>query len=111
MPLITVKTADGLVNGIFDAPEAANLMRFFVEEGVDGIDGDCSGCMSCGTCLIQLDPGQMGLLPPATAEERDALDALCGKSPDEGYRLSCQIDAPAGLADLTVTIREEDDVF
>lgn len=111
MALITVKTAEGDLSGAYEVPEAANLMRFFVEEGVDGIDGDCSGCMSCGTCLIRVDMDQIALLPPASEDEWAALDALCGKSPEDGYRLSCQIEAPSDDVSLTITIEEYNDVF
>ncbi|PTQ75294.1 2Fe-2S iron-sulfur cluster-binding protein [Celeribacter persicus] len=111
MVQITIQDNMGVTKEVLDAEDGTNLMRFFVENGVDGIDGDCSGCMSCATCLVLVAEEHRDLLPPASEEEAATIAALTEHTVAEGYRLSCQIDAPKGLASLTLTVTEDEDVF
>lgn len=111
MAFISITNENGDTVEEFEAAPGVNLMRLFVEGGVGGIGGDCSGCMACGTCVVRVSSSQEADLPPASEDERSALDALCGRSADEGYRLSCQIDIPGGLDRLTVIVPSDINAF
>ena len=83
MAFISVTNENGDAVDEFEAVPGVNLMRLFVESGVDGIGGDCSGCMACGTCVVRVSSSQATGLPPASEDERSALAPLCGRSADD----------------------------
>lgn len=67
-----------------------SLMQLAMIHGVDGILAECGGSMACGTCHVYLDPAQLHLFPPPTADEQAMLELVAAPRRRES-RLSCQL--------------------
>ena len=64
------------------------------------LEGTCEGAMACSTCHVLITGGDVGKLPPPSAEEEDMLDFAVGAS--RASRLACQISLTDNIATLTV---------
>jgi 2Fe-2S ferredoxin len=80
-----------------------SVMRAAVTNAVDGIVGECGGDMSCATCHVFVDAVWIDMLPEATEEERDMLEAA-SEEPTEFSRLCCQINCTESLDGLVVHV-------
>ena len=86
------------------AGDGQNLMQVALDNGVPGIDADCGGGCACGTCHVIVDPAWREKVAPADDNE----EAMLSMSPDpqEGSRLSCQIQMSDALDGLVVQLPE-----
>lgn len=82
----------------------ATLMELALINDVPGILGLCGGICSCATCHVHVAEEWIDRLPPASAEERDMLDALTHAT--RGSRLGCQVRLDDSLGGLVVTVAE-----
>lgn len=105
MPQITVVDQSGSEKAI-EAPEGRTLMEVIRDNGFDELLALCGGCCSCATCHVHIDPAFMDKLPKMSEDENDLLDSSDHRN--EFSRLSCQVPVTSALADLKVTIAQED---
>lgn len=102
MPKLTVQRPAGL-DAVLDVPDGDSVMEAATAAAVQGIDAICGGDMICSTCHVYVVDGPVDHLPPISAEEDDALDAV--KAPREANsRLSCQLPMSAELDGLVVRV-------
>jgi 2Fe-2S ferredoxin len=101
---IVYESPDGTRETV-DASDGATLMQTALAHGVDGILGECGGAAMCATCHVYVDPAQVHLLPPPTAEEQEMLACVAAERRTES-RLSCQLRVRADLDGLVVRLPE-----
>lgn len=85
----------------FAAEERESVMQVAVRNAVPGVIGECGGELSCATCHVYAAelPASM---PPASADERDMLEAVDDLGP--ASRLSCQLRLRAECDGMTVVV-------
>lgn len=86
------------------APAGTSLMQAAVDNNIAGIVGECGGFCSCATCVCQVEPAWVNLLPPPEAMESAMLESAATDCPNS--RLCCQITLNAELDGLTVHLPE-----
>jgi 2Fe-2S ferredoxin len=102
MPRMTFITAAGQRREI-EAECGLSVMEIARQHDL-GIEGACEGSLACATCHVIVEPGDIGRLRTATAEEEDMLDLAVGVCPTS--RLGCQIVLTEELDGLTVRLPE-----
>lgn len=103
MSSVVVTERDGAVRTI-EADGSGALMDS-LRDGGTGIEGTCGGAMSCGTCHVYISPEWMDRLPPASADEREMLQAISDfVEVRTTSRLSCQIAMRAELDGVALEI-------
>ena len=102
MAKLTVQRPGG-VDTVLDVPDGDSVMEAATEAGVKEIEAICGGDMICSTCHVYVVGGPVGELPPVSAEEDEALDAV--KAPrEENSRLSCQLPMSDAVDGLVVRV-------
>ena len=86
--------------------DGRSVMESVLESDATGPFGLCGGNRSCGTCHIYVEPAILELLSPASEDERTLLEFSEHLMPTS--RLACQIEMPATVAHMTVTIAPQD---
>jgi 2Fe-2S ferredoxin len=86
-----------------DAPVGLSVLEIAHRNNIS-LEGACEGSLACATCHVIVEPGDIGRLQTATAEEEDMLDLAVGVCPTS--RLGCQIVLTEELDGLTVRLPE-----
>ncbi|MGH1371108.1 MAG: 2Fe-2S iron-sulfur cluster-binding protein [Cellvibrionaceae bacterium] len=86
------------------AEDGQTLMQVAIDNAVPGIDADCGGGCACGTCHVIVAEQWREKLNPANDNE----EAMLSMSPDpqQGSRLSCQVEVNEELDGLVVELPE-----
>lgn len=94
-------------NGAAHTVEVSNprpLMEVLRDANL-GVQGTCGGACSCGTCHVYITGAGADALPPRTEDEQMMLEAIADLvEVRPSSRLSCQLVADAGLANLDIEI-------
>ena len=85
-----------------EVPIGFSVMAGAVQNMVPGIDAECGGACACGTCHVVVDPEWQFKLPPKQEMEAAMLEFVA--EPQDGSRLSCQLQVTSDLDGLTVRI-------
>lgn len=102
MPEITYIHPDGTREPV-EVAEGVSVMQGAVSNGIDGIVAECGGNCMCATCHVYVDPAQLVLLPPMSADEDALLDGTAAERRPNS-RLSCQISVTPALQGLVVQL-------
>ena len=84
------------------ASAGSSLMQAAVNGGIDDILAECGGSCSCATCHCYIDEPWRSKLAPADDMEQGILDGVL--EPEEGSRLSCQIEVRDELEGMEVRL-------
>ncbi|MAK43759.1 MULTISPECIES: 2Fe-2S iron-sulfur cluster-binding protein [Spongiibacter] len=101
MPLITFISHNGEAREV-EAESGHSLMQAALDGGIDDILAECGGSCSCATCHCYIDEPWRSKLPAADDMEQGILDGVL--EPEEGSRLSCQIEVRDDLEGMEVRL-------
>ena len=74
-----------------DLPEGWSAMDGAVQHDIKGIIASCGGAGVCGTCHVYVDQAYLSLLPKASTEELETLEAAAATECLPNSRLACMI--------------------
>ncbi|WP_229052445.1 2Fe-2S iron-sulfur cluster-binding protein [Aeromicrobium sp. Leaf350] len=101
---ITVTARSGDIHSL-DGEVGLTLMEVLRDAGVDDEIGTCGGCCSCASCHVYIEAVDGSQLPDVADDEDDLLSSLDARTTRS--RLACQIDLPADLESIDVSLAPE----